>query len=224
MGAPRMQEVLGYEGETASLNRIARLMAGADLSGIPQKRSWRHKRSGVRPAHVRNHLARDFAALDPNTKWVVDITYILTGEGWLYLCAAGTVLGQGRGLVDGASAGSVPGAEGCDDGDLAAFGSQSGHPAFWSRHAAHQCRVPTVPEGPAHRQQHERRWPLRGARSLPLGCNAAAEGFFGKLKREPVHRQRYLTLAEARSDVFDYIERFQPPPHPAKARCQGSGL
>lgn len=33
MGAPRMHEVLGYEGETASLNRIARLMAGADLSG-----------------------------------------------------------------------------------------------------------------------------------------------------------------------------------------------
>ena len=87
MGAPRMHEVLGYEGETASLNRVARLMAGADLSGVPQKRRWRHKRSGVRPAHVRNHLARDFAALEPNTKWVVDITYIRTGEGWLYLCA-----------------------------------------------------------------------------------------------------------------------------------------
>lgn len=38
MGAPRMHEVLGYEGETASLNRIARLMAGADLSGVPQSR------------------------------------------------------------------------------------------------------------------------------------------------------------------------------------------
>ena len=43
------------------------------------------------------------------------------------------------------------------------------------------------------------------------GDNAAAEGFFGLLKRERVHRRRYLTLAEARSDVFDYIERFHNP-------------
>lgn len=80
MGAPRMHEVLGYEGETASLNRIARLMADADLSGVPQKRRWRHKRSDVRPAFVRNHLARDFTANEPNTKWVVDITYIRTAR------------------------------------------------------------------------------------------------------------------------------------------------
>ena len=36
--------------------------------------------------------------------------------------------------------------------------------------------------------------------------NAAAEGFFGMIKRERIHRQRYLSLADARSDVFDYIE------------------
>ena len=41
--------------------------------------------------------------------------------------------------------------------------------------------------------------------------NAAAEGFFGMIKRERVRRRRYLTLAEARSDVFDYIERFHNP-------------
>ena len=87
MGAPRMHEELGYEGETASLNRIARLMSGAGLFGVPQKRRWRNKPSGVRPAYVRNHLERDFEALEPNTKWVVDITFIRTGEGWLYLCA-----------------------------------------------------------------------------------------------------------------------------------------
>ena len=87
MGVSRMHESLGYAGETASLNRIARLMAGEGLAGVPQRRRWRHKPSGVRPAFVRNHLARDFAANEPNTKWVVDITYIRTGEGWLYLCA-----------------------------------------------------------------------------------------------------------------------------------------
>lgn len=83
LGAPRMHEALAWAGETASLNRVARLMAREGLSGVPQRRRWRHKPSGVRPAHVRNHLERDFSALEPNTKWVVDITYLRTGEGWL---------------------------------------------------------------------------------------------------------------------------------------------
>ena len=67
MGAPRMQEVLIDEGESASLNRIARLMAKDELQGIPQRRRWRRKASGVRPAYVRNHLERDFTATEPNT-------------------------------------------------------------------------------------------------------------------------------------------------------------
>ncbi len=41
--------------------------------------------------------------------------------------------------------------------------------------------------------------------------NAAAEGFFGFLKRDRVNRRRYTTRQEARTDVFDYIERFHNP-------------
>ena len=41
--------------------------------------------------------------------------------------------------------------------------------------------------------------------------NAAAESFFGMLKRERVNRRQYQTRAEARADVFDYIERFHNP-------------
>ena len=41
--------------------------------------------------------------------------------------------------------------------------------------------------------------------------NAAAEGFFGMLKRERVNRRRYRTRTEARVDIFDYIERFHNP-------------
>ena len=41
--------------------------------------------------------------------------------------------------------------------------------------------------------------------------NALAEGFFGMLKRERVKRRRYQTRAEARTDIFDYIERFYNP-------------
>ena len=41
--------------------------------------------------------------------------------------------------------------------------------------------------------------------------NAAAEGFFGMLKRERINRRRYHTVADVRADVFDYIERFHNP-------------
>lgn len=41
--------------------------------------------------------------------------------------------------------------------------------------------------------------------------NAVAEGFFGMLKRERVHRRQYQTVAEARTDEFDYIECFHNP-------------
>jgi putative transposase len=41
--------------------------------------------------------------------------------------------------------------------------------------------------------------------------NAAAESFFGVLKRERVNRRQYRTRADARADIFDYIERFHNP-------------
>jgi putative transposase len=52
------------------------------------------------------------------------------------------------------------------------------------------------------------------------GHNAAAEGFFGMLKRERVNRRRYLTRAEARTDVFDYIEHFYNPRIRRRLRLQ----
>jgi len=87
IGAPRMHEDLTDEGERVSLNRVARLMAGAGLQGWPRKRKRRFGgKPGVRPVGVTNLLERDFSANEPETKWVTDITEILTLEGKLYLC------------------------------------------------------------------------------------------------------------------------------------------
>ena len=54
---------------------------------------------------------------------------------------------------------------------------------------------------------------IRSSMSAVGTCadNAAAESFFGPLKRERVNRCRYLTRSEARADVFDYSERFHNP-------------
>ena len=68
------------EGETASLNRVARLMRVADLQGIPQRRRWRGKHPEKRSANVRKLLERNFDARCPNTKWATDITSVRTAE------------------------------------------------------------------------------------------------------------------------------------------------
>ena len=88
MGVPRMHEDLVEEGETASKNRIARLMAADGLQGWPRRkrRGERPSVTAVTPFGVRNHLERDFLALEPETKWVTDITEIATLEGKLWLC------------------------------------------------------------------------------------------------------------------------------------------
>src|SRR3546814_11565225 len=80
MGMPRMHEDLSYAGETASRNHVARLMARDGLFGVPQKRSWQRKRTGVRPDHGRNHLVRALSALAPTTRWVSDNTNTNTPE------------------------------------------------------------------------------------------------------------------------------------------------
>ncbi len=204
MGMPRMHEELGYEGLTAGRNRIARLMARHGLFGIPQPRRWRHKRSGVRPAHVRNHLERDFTALEPNTKWVIDITYVKTGEGWLYVCVVTDLY---SGLVVGWSMSPV------QDRHMVIKAVLM---ACWQR----TSREPVILHSDRGTQftSHEYQRFLKDHNIVSsmsqvghCGDNAPAEGFFGMLKRERTNRRRYRTLAEARADVFDYIERFHNP-------------
>lgn len=204
LGMPRMHEALRYEGETASPNRIARLMAKDGLSGVPQRRRWRKKPTGLRPAHVRNHLERDFVAHEPNTKWVTDITYLRTAQGWLYLCVvldlySKRVIGwsmspiQNRALVLNAVM-------------MAGWQRQGSEPVV-----LHSDRGTQFTSGEYQRFLTDHQ--IVSSMSAVGHCadNAAAEGFFGMLKRERVHRRHYLTMDEARSDVFDYIERFHNP-------------
>lgn len=69
IGAPRMQEDLTDEGETASVNRVARLMAVHGIQGWPcKKRRGMRGQPGLPPPGVVNRLERDFNALEPETK------------------------------------------------------------------------------------------------------------------------------------------------------------
>jgi len=217
MGVPRMHEELRAEGETASPNRIARIMASAGLRGIPQRRQWRRRESGVRPAYVRDHLERDFVATEANTKWVTDITYIQTAEGWLYLCVVIDLFG---GKVIGWSMSTI------QDRHLVLKAVLM---ACWQRRGQepvilHSDRGTQFTSADYERFLKEKSITVSMSRVGHCGDNAAAEGFFGILKRERVNRRAYRTLDDARADVFDYIERFHNPRIQRRLDSQASGV
>ena len=86
LGAPRILECLWAEGETASRNGIARLMNINAVQGWPHKKRRRMGRTNERLPGIPNLLERDLTALEPETKWMIDITELATLEGKLYLC------------------------------------------------------------------------------------------------------------------------------------------
>ena len=205
LGAPRMHEDLTDEGETASKNRIARLMAVNGLQGRPRrKKRCPRGTTGATPDGVRNHLERDFKALEPETKWVTDITEFRTNEGKWYLCVvidlfSKLVMGwsmhhrQDRQLVLNAV-------------EMAVWQRQGGGSVVLHSDRGSQFRSGDY-------QRLLKRNTLICSMSAVGHCadNAACEGFFGLLKRERTNHRRYRTRDEARADVFHYIERFHNP-------------
>jgi putative transposase len=205
LGAGRMHEDLIAEGKSASVNRVARLMACDGLQGWPRpKRRGQRGRPGLTPTGVRNWLERDFTALEPETKWVTDITEIKTDEGKLYLCIVldlfdHRVVGwsmhhrQDRQMVIRAV-------------QMAVWQRQGGEPAILHSDRGSQFRSGDY-------QDYLAANALICSMSAVGHCgdNAACESFFGLLKRERVYRTKYPTLDAARADVFEYIERFHNP-------------
>jgi putative transposase len=205
IGAPRMHEDLTDEGERVSLNRVARLMAGAGLQGWPRRRKRRFGgKPGVRPVGVENLLERDFTANEPETKWVTDITEVHTDEGKLFLCV---VLDLYNKLVAGWSMHHR------QDRQMVVRAVQM---AVWQRTGNSDVILHSDRGGQFISGTYQT---FLGGNALVSSMsavghcadNAACEGFFGMLKRERVHHRQYRTRDEARADLFDYLERFHNP-------------
>tara|TARA_B110000091_G_C13784085_1_gene462500 strand:- start:1042 stop:1599 length:558 start_codon:yes stop_codon:yes gene_type:complete len=146
----------------------------------------------------------DFSAEEPNQKWVTDITYIRTGEGFLYLCVVKDLC---NGVMVGWSMSAVQNRELVIQAVLA---------ALWQRPKG-LCTILHSDRG-CQFTSHEYQQFLKGhhltcSMSAVGSCadNASAESFFGQMKRERVNRRYYPTRQGARADIFDYIERFYNP-------------
>jgi putative transposase len=174
-------------------------MKAAAISGIKPRKRWRTtiRVPGVEPAT--DLVERQFRPDAPNV-WVADITYLRTGEGWLYRRGAGHLLAGDHRLVDG-------------------------HPHTLSarrRRAPDGARPPTPHPGLIHHSdQGSQSVSLafgRAARqagiAISMGSrgdaydNAVAETFFATLKKELVNRRTWPSRLELRSAVFEYIEAF----------------
>ena len=215
MGSPRIWEDLRYAGERCGRHRVARLMRRAGL------RECRSDGGGARSpreaacGHAESSGA-GLTATAPNTKWVTDITYIRTAEHWLYLCV---VLDLYSGLVVGWSMSPQ------QDRQLVV---QAVLMAVWQRpartpvilHSDRGCQF-TSEEYQQFLVAHQ----VICSMSAVGSCadNAAAESFFGVLKRERVNRRHYRTRAEARADIFDYIERWHNPRQRRRLAIQYQG-
>ncbi len=148
-----------------------------------------------------NLLARDFTAAAPNQKWLTDITYIPTQEGWLYLAAVLDVFSR---RIVGWSMSERIDTELTKSALYLATAQRDVEPGL-----LHHSDRGVQYAADAYQQKLE---------DLKMVCsmsgkgdcwdNAMMESFFGSLKTEWIYGKNYLTRQEAKQDTFKYIELF----------------
>jgi transposase InsO family protein len=198
-GSPRIYQVMRKMGLLCSENRVARLMRAEGLCARQTRRfrSTTKRNESHRPAS--NLLQRDFEAERPDQKWLADITYIPTSEGWLYLAAILDL--YGRRVVGWAMDERMT-----TDLTLRALkmALRQRRPGPGLVHHSDQGSQYT--DG-----RYRALLAKRGIEASMNGAgtwydNAPMESFFGTLRSERVHHIVYRNRDEATTDLFYYIE------------------
>ncbi|HHR4016969.1 TPA: IS3 family transposase, partial [Salmonella enterica] len=187
-------------GQQCGVNRVWRLMNRAGIKAQVGYRSPRARKGEVSIVSP-NRLQRQFNPDAPDKRWVTDITYIRTHEGWLYLAVVVDLFS--RKIIGWSMQSRMT-----KDIVLNALLM-----AVWRRNP----QKPVLVHSDQGSQYTSHEWQsflkshgLEGSMSRRGNChdNAVAESFFQLLKRERIKKKIYGTREEARSDIFDYIEMF----------------
>ena len=200
-GSPRIHAELKEQGIQCGRKRIVRLMQEQHIMAKRKRRNAR-KTDSTHPFPLApNILQRDFTANAPNQKWMTDMTFIATSEGWLYL--AGVIDAYSRKLVGWA------------------MGKE--HDATLVKHALQMALLQRAPRadlihhsdrGSEYASQsyqemlHQRGIQVSMSRKGDCYDNAMIESFWGTLKEEGIGQTIYQTREEAKTALFDYIEVF----------------
>ncbi|MCE7001936.1 IS3 family transposase [Kibdelosporangium philippinense] len=200
-GAPRVRAELAASGRGHSRKRVARLMRAAGLVGKTPKR-WRTTTVPDPAAVLPDDLIRrDFAcaATDLNSRWCGDITYIHTGEGWLYLAMVIDI--ASRRVVGWATADHLR-TDLVDQALRVAITPRRPGPGVIF-HADRGCQYTS---GQYARLARDAGVRLSVGRKGQCWDNAVAESFFATIKTELLDRQAWPTKALAHKAIFEYVE------------------
>ncbi len=200
-GCRRIHADLKDQGETCGRGRVERLMKENNIRPkMKRKFVVTTQSKHNKPIHG-NHLQRQFHSAQPNQRWVSDITYIPTVEGWLYLAVIMDLFS--RKIIGWAMSSRLKEDLVMEALRMALFQRKvpSGlllHSDRGNQYASYSVQKLL--------QQHG----IQCSMSRKGNCwdNAAMESFFHTLKTECVHHECYQTRSEAKQSVFDYIEVF----------------
>ncbi|HJL42535.1 MAG TPA: IS3 family transposase [Myxococcales bacterium LLY-WYZ-16_1] len=200
-GSPRIHQELVHRGFDVGQNRVARLMAENDIQGRQKRRFKATTDSKHKLRVAANVLGRNFVANAPNEKWVADITYIRTLDGWMYLAVLLDLFS--RRVVGWAMSSTI-------DTDLALQALRNAvdrrrppaqlvhHTDRDSRYCSHAYQAALEKHG------------LEPSMSRKGDCwdNAVAESFFATLEKELLEDRRLTSTARTMEDVSEYIEAY----------------
>ena len=200
-GSPKIYLDLKDEGIRCGKNRVARIMKEAGLHSRTKKKFKATTQSNHQLPVAPNLLNQNFSVDTPGRIWVGDITYIHTGEGWVYLAVLIDLFNR---EIVGWSLGSRMTRQLTIDALQMAVGRKSP-----SRGLIHH-----TDRGSQYASLDYQKWlddyGMLCSMSRKGNCydNAVAESFFSRLKCEWVNHYRYQNKAEAMESVFYYIEIF----------------
>lgn len=200
-GSPRVHAELASRGQDCCVNTVAKLMRDHGIRAKTARKFRCTTDSDHDLPVAENLLSRQFNLDSPNEVWVADITYIPTGEGWLYLAAVEDL--YSRGVVGWSMAERADSRLVVDALALAVERRLPGegllaHSDRGSQYASDHSQSLLEKQGIA----------CSMSRRADYWDNAPMESFFASLKKEPAHGANFATRGEARAAVGEYIEVF----------------
>lgn len=198
-GSPRVTRRLRAEGVSAGRHRVARIMRD---NGWRAKAARKYKAT-TNSKHALpvapNLLEQNFMADKPDQKWVSDITYIWTDEGWLYLAVVLDL--YSRRVVGWSIAERMTATLVCDALVM----------ALWNRKlptgvVVHSDRGSQYCSAAYQKLFSKHRLTCSMSKKGDCYDNAAMESWNHSFKVEAVHHERFKTRSEAKRQVFEYIE------------------
>lgn len=198
-GAPRIAEALREQGESVGRNRVAKIMQKMGLRAKAAKKYKATTNSNHQLPVAPNLLEQNFEAAKPDEKYVSDITYIWTTEGWLYLAVVMDL--YSRMIVGWAMSERMMAKLVCDAMTM----------ALWKRKLPQQVIVHSDRGSQYCSNEYQKLLSenkLICSMSKKGDCydNAAMESWNHSFKVEAIHGEQFATRKAAKDAIFDYIE------------------